>query len=401
MASRLYVLVVCAAFAVALPYPDGTGGAPREQPAEPNRPAATASTPRPVSAQPAAAAGPPREKAAASDVEELVRLHDFSPVSDDNPVLARVDGTSIEIPVSEFRAYLKAEVSEEDRKNLDLAGKKQKLDRLVDELIFLRDAYRRNVHTRENMVRSLESTRRLLLVEFLTREEVGDKAKSADHYAVLQSALEDRLFEKATVVVSNEGYAHLKDALAQHGSGKSEDLPTDIAAYQLAQCNEMKVSVGEAFATYVGLPPAKRPNAATQEGVSKLLKQLLMDGLKMAEARARGIDKRQAYRETVAANRASLTRMWLQDRMTDKAAQRMKTPETEVRLRKWYDDNLKSRYTYKDNKGVQKVISFETEKASIQNDYFDTVREEVRAERAAQLREGSKIEIDERLLSSG
>ena len=392
MASRLYVLVACAALAVALPYPSG----PTET-----------DTPSPSRTQPPSVQAPARATAAvappqlAGDPEQLVRLHDFSPVSEDNPVLARVDGASIEIPISEFRAYLKAEVSEEERKTLDAAGKRKHLDRLIDDLLFLRDAYRRHVDTRENMVRSLESTRRLLLVEFLTREEVGDKAKSADHYAVLQSALEDRLFDKAEVNVSNEGYADLKEAIVQHGSGKPEDLPTDIAAHSLAQCGEMKISVGDAFALYVGMPPGKRPNVATQEGVSKLLKQLLTDGLKLAEARARGIDKSRAYRETVAANRASLTRMWLQDRITAKAAERMKAPEAEVRLRKWYDDNLKTRYTYKDDKGVQKVMRFETEKPSIRNDYFDTVRDEVRAERAAQLREGVHIEIDERILSSG
>ncbi|WP_394841045.1 hypothetical protein LZC95_28710 [Pendulispora brunnea] len=393
MASRLYVLVACAAIAVFLPYPS-------EAP-EPNGFQKSASSPHSAPAQPSATAGPPPAQLAPEDPERLVRLYDFGPAANDNPVLARVDGTSIEIPISEFRAYLKAEVSEEERKKLDTAGRRKHLDRLIDDLLFLRDAYRRNIDTRENMVRSLDSTRRLLLIEFLTREDVGDKAKSAEHYALLQSALEDRLFEKAEVIVSNEGYAHLKDAIAQHGSDKAEDLPTDIAAHPLAQCGEMKVTVGDAFAAYVGLPPAKRPNVATQEGVSKLLKHILTDGLKINEARARGIDKSRAYRETVAANRASLTRMWLQDRITAKAAQRMKAPETEAHLRKWYDDNLKTRYTYKDDKGVEKVMSFEGERQSIRNDYFDTVREQVRAERAAQLREGSKIEIDERLLSSG
>ncbi|HWL85295.1 MAG TPA: hypothetical protein VNO21_05810 [Polyangiaceae bacterium] len=303
---------------------------------------------------------PPRPDPIDADPEQLLRIYDFSPASEANPVVAWIADTPIAVPVSEFRAYLKAEVSEEDRNNLDTQGKRRRLERLVDELVLLHGAYQKNVDKGERLVRTLESTRRMLLVEFLRREEVGDKAKSAEQYAVLQAELEDRLFEKAEIIVSNEGYAALQEAVARHGSGKLEELAPDLGARPLAQCGDMKVTLGDVFSTYVALPPEKRPDITAPSALSGLLKKLLTDGLAVAEARKRGIDKSRSYRETVAANRAALTRMWVQDRITDKAVQQMR---------------------------VEKATS------------VDALRERVRAERAESLREGRKVQIDERLLA--
>jgi len=61
---------------------------------------------------------------------------------------------------------------------------------------------------------------------------------------------------------------------------------------------------------------------------------------------------------------------------------------------------LKSRYTYKDEQGNEKVMSYDAEKQSIENDYFDELRETVKAERAKRLRGDRKVEVDERLLST-
>lgn len=310
------------------------------------------------------APAPPRLTPIATEPEQLIRLRDFSPVSEANPVVARIVDTPIVIPMSEFRAYLSSELSEEERTSLDPNAARTHLERLIDELVLLRDAYRKNVDASEPIASALEGTRRMLLAEFLTREEVGDKAKSAEQYSALLAALEDRLFEEAEIVVSNEAYAVLKEAVTRYGPGKPDELPAGLAARQLAVCGDMKVTIGDVLSMYLGLTPGKRPDITTPEVLAGLLKELLADGLKVAEARKRRLDRGRLYRETVAANRAALTRMWLQDRITDEAVEQMKA------------------------------------KPSVRSDYLDIVRERVRASWAGRLREGLKVEIDAQLVAA-
>src|SRR5262245_42874216 len=82
-----------------------------------------------------------RPAAIATEPEQMHRIYDFTPISESNPVVARVADTPIEIPMSEFQGHLKAEVTEEARRGLDEAGKRKQLDRLIDELVLLWDAY--------------------------------------------------------------------------------------------------------------------------------------------------------------------------------------------------------------------------------------------------------------------
>jgi len=342
-------------------------------------------------------AAPPRPTAAATEPEELVRIYDFSPASTVNPIVARVVDTPIAISMGDFRAFLATELSEAERADLDPKAKRRHLERLIDELVLLWDAYRQKVDERDPIAGALAGTRQMLLAELLIRAEVGGKAKSAEEYAALLTALEDRLFEKAEVIVSNEAYAALKEAVARHSSGDLEKLAADLAERPLAKCGDFEVAIGDVFAMYVGLAPGKRPDIAKPETLSELLKELLLDGLKLVEARTRGIDKSRLYREMVAANRASLTRMWLQDRISDEAMEQMEAPDTEARIRRWYDERRESRYVYKDEQRGMKSMSFEAAAPSIQSDYFDLLRERFRAARVRRLRDGLKVEVDDRL----
>ena len=337
--------------------------------------------------------------AAITEPEQMHRIYDFTPVSESNPIVARVAGTPVEIPMSELQAHLKAEVNEEERKKLDAAGKRRQLDRLIDELTLLWDAYEQKADKSERVTTTLDGTKKLLLGEFLVKEEVDDKAKTSEEHARMLKVFRERLFQKAAITVSNESYAVLKEA-AKQKSPPPDSLTPEVAAHALAQCLDHTVTIGDVWKVWTAQPPDKRADLGSPEQLTSILYDLTEDVLKVNEARARGIDKRRPYREKVQANRAALTRMWAHDRVTQEASQRLKSPETEPRLRQWYQDHLKSRYTYKDEQGNEKVMSYDAEKQSIENDYFDELRETVKAERAKRLRGDRKVEVDERLLST-
>ena len=352
----------------------------------------------------AAGCGPRRSDlkpaTAATEPEQMHRIYDFSPVSEANPIVARVLGTPVEIPMSELQGHLKAEVNDEERAKLTPEGKRKQLDRLVEELILLWDAYQQKADEHERVVNTLDGTRKMLLGEFLTKEDVDDKAKSGEDHARQRALFLERLFQKTPITVSNEAYAELKAAVAKVApSADPGEPPPALAGRPLAKCKDQTVTVGDAWKAWAGKPASARPDLRDPSGLESILKDLTEDTAKVSEALARGIEKTRPYREKVQANRAALTRMWFQDRVTQEAVQRSKSPETEARLRQWYQDHLKTRYTYKDEQGKEQVVSFDAEKESIKNDYFDQLRETVRTERARRLLGDRKVEVDERLLA--
>src|SRR5262245_13405382 len=86
------------------------------------------------------------ETARSADVAPptLHRIYDARPISESNPVLVRISEYSIEIPVSEFEAFLRIDISVGEREVvLGLPEKMKLLERLIDEHLFLWDAYQR------------------------------------------------------------------------------------------------------------------------------------------------------------------------------------------------------------------------------------------------------------------
>jgi hypothetical protein len=339
-----------------------------------------------------------RPAAVTTEPEQMHRIYDFTPVSESNPIVARVEGTAVEIPLSELQGHLKAEVNDEERAKLTVEGKRKQLDRLIEELMLLEDAYQQKADQSPRVADTLDGTRKMLLAEFLTKEEVDDKAKTGDDHTRLRKVLRERLLQKTPITVSNEAFADLKAALAKAGKEPGE-VPAELAPRPLARCADTTITMGEVWKAWAAAPPGERRDIRTPAGLSAVLEDLSEDVVKVAEAKARGIDKTRPYREKVEANRAALTRMWFQDRVTREASERMKSPEIEGRLRQWYQDHLKTRYTYKDPQGQEKVVVFEQEKESIKNDYFDQLRESVRIERARQLIGSKKVIVDERLVA--
>src|SRR5437899_6484231 len=75
-------------------------------------------------------------------IEDVRRLYDLTPVSTNNPVLASVKECQIEIPVSEYRAYINsAFIPGKEGKTLAPAEKRAKLDELLNEYFWVWQGY--------------------------------------------------------------------------------------------------------------------------------------------------------------------------------------------------------------------------------------------------------------------
>jgi hypothetical protein len=84
--------------------------------------------------------------------------------------------------------------------------------------------------------------------------------------------------------------------------------------------------------------------------------------------------------------------------LTKKLLEQMKEPGYEAKVGQWYNDHLEDRYTYKDDKGEVQIETFAANRKSIENDYFEYRRDQMRAELIHFLRQDRKIEIDEKRL---
>jgi hypothetical protein len=315
-------------------------------------------------------------------LDQTRRIYDFTPVGAGNPVVAVVDDCWIQIPLGEFRGHLAAELSDEERGRLTPEGARQQADRLIDEHLILMDAYRQRADQSERAVAMLSQTRKMLLGEYLTAGEVDAKATRADEQDRLRRQLLDRAFERAVINVSNEGYAALQEAVKPlaprahaEGLAAAASLPTALRDRPLATFEDTRVTVGDAVAVYFALPAKTRPQLDRREGIEALLKHLLEYELLAAEAVAQGIDRTRPFLEKVELNRNAIVRMWWRDGLARRVRQRMAALDIEGRLR------------------------FAADRERVLSDYYDALREEVRAEEARVLRQGHRIVIDEAVLA--
>src|SRR3954469_22737425 len=108
---------------------------------------------------------------AAAVTPELHRLHDMTPVSATNPVLARVPTCGIEIPVSEFEGFLRSEVVPTKGKNgpMTPAEKRRQLEQLIDEHFLLWSGYQQKGDQTPGMVSMLTETLEMNLREALVQ----------------------------------------------------------------------------------------------------------------------------------------------------------------------------------------------------------------------------------------
>jgi hypothetical protein len=357
-----------------------------------------------------------RTHAATEDIRSVHRLYDMKPVSEANPVVARVESCGIEIPASEYRAYLDAEVSAETpQRLLTTAEKRVYLERLLDEHFLLWDGYCKNAEQTDGMIQTLHGTLDMILEETLTEREVGAKSKTADDYSRLLASLRDVIFAKTDIKVSVAAYEKLKVAvrsshvgIGQGGTGAPralQNLPdTRLTSadreQRLAECKLGFITVGDFISVYSRFLPDKRPDVQTKEGLEEVLKQMLGHSLLVQEARDRGLEATREVQEKLQINRNVLTRFYALDQLTAKAVARTKEAGYEATLEQWYAKHLKDRYTTKDKNGNERVLQLDEERESIQNDHFEDLVERVRADELQTLRRGRKIEVDQLWLES-
>jgi hypothetical protein len=357
------------------------------------------------SSKPAPAPAPTASACPELPLDQTRRLYDFAPVSASNPVVATIDGCADQIPLSELRGHLAAEVTEDKRASLDHEERKRQLDRLIDEHLFLMDAYRQKADQTNRAVETLTRTRKMLLGEFLTAREVDAKAKTADDHARLKKELLKRVLGKAHVTVSNEGYATLKTAAKKASAAKDPadvlaSMAPDVREQLVVAFQDIKLTVGDVLPVYLKLPVKERPDIERPDGMVELVKHLLEEDFLAAEALSQGIDRERGYLEKVELNRNALARMWSQDQSAAHARERLAASDVDARLHEWYKDHLATRYTYKEN-GKEKVMPFDQNRDSILNDYSDALRDSVRAEEGKALRQGHKIVVDEAVMDQG
>src|SRR4030095_9361525 len=338
------------------------------------------------------------------DIQDRHRLYDMAPASVSNPVVARVNDCGIEITANEFKAYIEAQAvsTEEARQPMTSAAKRTHLEQLLNEHFLLWDGYQQKGDETEGVARILKDNLKMALQETLGEREAGAKAKAAEEYNRLMRELRDRLFEKSEVTISDEANAELKEIVkraAPKSTPKSTEptfgpVTPEVRERVLARCKLGTVSIGDVLTAFDQFPSESRPDLATHDGLVTVLKYVMRDALLVAEARERGYEELPEVQSHVQLNRNVLTRMYALDQITAKVVARMKEPEHAARVKRWYEEHIKDRYTVKDPDGTTRVVPLESEKESIENDYFEFIREEACAERARFLREGHQIEYN-------
>lgn len=355
----------------------------------------------------------------------LRRLYDMTPVSAENPVVARVDSHGIVIPASELRAYLEAKAISAPADPAppapaDVAT--QALASLIDEHLLLADGYARGADRTEEIRENLAGTENILLTEALTQKEVRQKAADPSEEGVRLQSLRTALFEQAAVSISRETHAEMMAALATGGVGRIADyasidateraedelseMPASLLRKALAVCRparncdtQIEVTVRDFLQVYFQHALMLRPNLRSTGGMALLLQRVLAEPLMVAEARAQGLQHSHFVKEMQQFNRNLMVKTWVHERITKEAAQRLKTPELKRQLLAWYNQHREDLYTYTDESGGKKVASFEEEIDRIRNDYADAENERLTREKIAALRDEAAIDIDATVLA--
>ncbi len=352
---------------------------------------------------------------------ELYRLYDYTPASQAaNPVVARVEGSPIEIVQSELEVYLEAELPQEDYQRLSLSDKRVRLRDLIDQYLLLWDAEQRNACRDEKIRRMLEDTHNLLMSEQLYAEEIDSRnPETAERATEIATVFVEGLFQEANVRVNQESYDLLLELAREdddwaeryfeysvdetrHGSEEPPAKPGRVEAQLeriLAVCDELaEVTVGQCLDAYHAIPIHSRPRLDRPEDFNVLLRDAFQHHLLFQEAERRGYREHPRVLELYQQNRNALMKMWAYERLWGEAAERMEALEREEdyerRLRSFYQENLDEIYTFEEN-GEKIAHVYEAIVDRVPQDYYDRLVERMVADHVAGLREKADIWIDE------
>lgn len=332
-------------------------------------------------------------------IEDIRRLYDLTPVSTNNPVLVSVKECQIEIPVSEFRAYVNsAFLPGKGGKTMTLAEKRAKLDSLLDDYFWIWEGYSKKADlTDPDILGMLSVTRSEAMKALLVEQEADVKVKSLEEYEKLKDEIRRRVFDQAEIHVSSNAYTVLTHAIGSTNA-TAATLSAEDRNLPLATCKAGTVSLGFFADTYLQMPPESRPDLAQPNGLEKMLREMLADDLLLAAAKERGLENADPVRTQVQADRTGLVRQWALDQVTREANQATHAPDYEKQLKKWYKAHLKTLYTTKNADGTRHVLDLEKDRDAIQGDYFNDLQERLRKEELKKMRKGKKIEANEKLL---
>jgi hypothetical protein len=336
------------------------------------------------------------------------RLYDLTPVSKTNPAVASVPDYGIEIPVSELRGFVGSSTpAGREGQPLSADEKRRELEKLVDDHLWMWQGYEKKADEKGEITSLLDITQTDAMRHVLLEEEAGKKANTQEEYERLSTALKQRLFEKQEVHLSATGYQVLRDAAkrlaeieAGHIVGTADSGVTREALGQpFATSKVQTVTVQELLQSYTATAHDKRPNLEDQTALLAFVRDLMGKNLLLAEARERHLQDSDLVRRQVQADRNGLVRMWALDEVTSRAKAAMDAPDTPQRLREWYDSHLTTLYTTKDDKGMERRLSFEAEQELIRSDYFGDLLERLRAQELGKMKAAAKLRIDETVLS--
>ncbi|MBX3735855.1 MAG: hypothetical protein KF715_04120 [Candidatus Didemnitutus sp.] len=348
---------------------------------------------------------------ALAPANESRRLFDFTPVSAANPVVATIDG-AIEIPLSELRAYRHGE-----RLRSSVASPAEKralLEDLLDQYLLVHETYRTGVALSPRFAKQMEATRTLILSDFMaTRAQQEKKPGESGDAAV---ALADRLFEAATIDISNEAYDVIKRAARAIDATNSaprpgpvlpspEDKAAKLYAIISAAPEAVAVryagrtlSIHEILSIYSGLP-ARRPDVQTQDGFVALIKPLITPELMALEAVRRGIADEPEFQNKLIQNRNALLRFHAQGAIEARANEILRSPELSATLQAWYREHADA-YATPGEKGGVKPADFSAVRERVLADFSVDLCERFRAEATRDLRKRHAIAIDDAVLAA-
>lgn len=357
------------------------------------------------------------------------RIFDFTPVSTNNPVVARI-GRSIEIPASEYLTYQRAEHESTINDKLNLAQKKEILDGLIGEYLLVDEAYQTGAASHPGFIGRMEFTRTTLLSEFLLAQAVEAKAKTPEEYNSLLDKLQNRLFDAATIDISIEAYDKLKKAAkeidvvdktsSQSGPGadgtqnpSSEKIrvimgemnDSVLARYSdramtdaASATNGSPITVKDVLAVYAHLH-APRPPLESNEDLINMIKPFIMPTLMAVEARKQGIEAQPAFQNKIIENRSALLRIYMHGFIESQANQELNAPDLDKRIRAWYTKQNPEFYVVPATNGVKTMPNYEDIQKRLEGDYSVYVRDRIQAEKIRALRKAHHVKIDEAILN--
>jgi hypothetical protein len=341
------------------------------------------------------------------------RLCDFTPASADNPIVARI-GDAIAIPASEYRAYRQAEKLHAITDETSLAQKRAVLDDLIGEYLYVDDAYRSGVAESPGFAKRMEFTRSLLLSDFLAAQTIERTHSTPEANAQAVADLGERLFEAATIEVSNETYARLKtaaraidlaSAASQRGpvvdlpaiaSARLRDIVDRTADGVLARYQQKTITLKQILVIHAGLA-APRPPLDSQEALIAMLKPLILPDLLAAEAARAGIEALPAFQHKLIENRNALLRFHAAGVIEGRANETLKAPDLREKMQAWYHAHAAD-YALTDETGLRRVPTYAEVQQRVEGDFSVALRDDLRAKKAAELRAARGVTIDETVL---